>query len=336
MKKKISMRLLIFFQAIIVPTMLFILSLGIVVPNNATLFHVKAQHNEDVYIVSGNKDYYYETTYYRTKAAYNTHISKIKSTEKKRTLLTAFNSQSDEKEFICVASKRVWFIENINENGIVTESRLLKKNEVEQIKNNSSVYANSGDDTPMPRHPLIGGDAESAYYLDIDLYVYYNTIAHQYEVQACATWEAILVFPWQGSSGAAEENHDDFIAVTWGGNGELCGTYDNIVGTYYNNTAVTFIKDTSNSYSGFTWRFREKSGFLGKELESAIASISLNYVGDFDEKETNVKMTYIHTYGEIGGSVTFGVNSQGYAASVNLSQTTQQWKVEVDVHGIEY
>lgn len=53
-------------------------------------------------------------------------------------------------------------------------------------------------------------------------------------------------------------------------------------------------------------------------------------------KETNIRLTYVHTYQSTVGSISFQGGSSGVAAGVSLSSCDKQWQIEVDVPGIYY
>lgn len=100
---------------------------------------------------------------------------------------------------------------------------------------------------------------------------------------------------------------------------------------------MSFSRATSDSYVGYVWQFNEKSGFLGKEMEQAKATILIKKTGTLEGKETNVKMTYIHTYSKVSGSVTFSMDSTGKAAArLTLTETQDQWQIAIDIPGIKY
>ena len=54
-------------------------------------------------------------------------------------------------------------------------------------------------------------------------------------------------------------------------------------------------------------------------------------------KETSMKMTYIHTFDKLSGTVNFEVDKSGAAsAGVTLTTVEDQWTVEVDIPGVMY
>lgn len=312
-----------------------LLALSLILALSALLVHitptptyVNAQTQEKYSIVS-NDEYYAETTYFLTENAYqtsfiNTALAKTNSTQ-------VTKSQSNDKdEFVLAISKKVCVYEQTDALCDVVESRLLTKDEITKYSTNKSVNvcSSSNDD--------IGSDTEYMYYLTINMALTYNSSTMQYKITGTATWDDVLVWAWENNK-AAEEFFHDYIGITWGGNDTLISSSQSISGIYYGGNAVSFSKKTSNASAGYVWQFKEKSGYLGKEMKIATANVQIAKVGALENKQTSARMTYIHTYGTINGSVSINVNSNAtIAAGVTLSGTQKQWQVEIDVHGIEF
>lgn len=132
-------------------------------------------------------------------------------------------------------------------------------------------------------------------YLTVNFKVTYDTQTSLYEAEATASWQAKLT-PYAESFKSAEEFSDDFIAITWGGEGYIKSEEESFQGEYYNGKPVKGVGAVSNSYYGFAWAFREKSGLLGKEMKSAVAKVKFGSYKENQGKPAAVKMTYIHTY----------------------------------------
>ena len=109
-----------------------------------------------------------------------------------------------------------------------------------------------------------------------------------------------------------------------------------ITGKYYDNNLVNFVRTKYSPHMGCVWEFKEKTGYLGKEMEYANANVILTPENEYQGKATNIMMTYIHTYGKVGGSITISASTkQGLAAEVTLSETEKQWSLDVAI-GIKY
>ena len=125
-------------------------------------------------------------------------------------------------------------------------------------------------------------------------------------------------------------------ALTWGGDKTLAAQNRNITGEYYGGDTVEFRQSASDTYSGYVWYFIEQNGFFGKELENAKATATLKKVGESEGKETNAKLTYVHTYGELELGVGIGITTTGLAPSITVGASESYWQIEIDVSGIEY
>lgn len=290
--------------------------------------------NQSSYTITTDDGYHAETTYFLTKDAYQDYVDNIdySATLSEGTGNSTYakkNAVEDDGEFVIGAVQNVCVYEQTDEDGNVSESHLMTSEEIETFETSVST---ASDDVKIE----IDKDTESMYYLDISLYLVYSSGDNSFYVTGMAGWEDKLVWAWD-SNKAAEEDYFDYISLTWGGERMLKADYKNIYGTYYNGNAVSFSRKNSDSYAGYVWQFNEKSGYLGKEMKSSVARVNLKNVGTNEYRETNAKMTYIHTWGAIGGDVSFSVDSEGtFAAGVELSETEKQWQIEIDVSGLQY
>lgn len=287
----------------------------------------------DTFTVCSDDEYYSETTYFYNEKDFYNHAEsstpEVTTTPAtKRSTLASTNTQSD-NEFVMGVSKSVWVEERYDENGNTIESRLLKKNEI-----NSPNDYNDTLTTAATVVSNVGSDTTSKYRLTINLKVLHNETEEYYLVTGSASWKAELVWGWENDK-AAEEDADDVIGITWGGGEKVAATFSSISGIYHDNAGnVQFTKEISNSLGGYVWLFREKSGFWGKELKDATATIYLNSMSDTG-LFTNVKMTYIHTYNriDVSGNVSIG---DDLSLSLTPSIVQYSWQIQIDVFGIKY
>lgn len=320
-------------KAILMSVSLLVL-LAIVSVSVISLFNAK-DRVPDTYSVSNDGEYYSETTYYfseddyaerqqqraegQTSAASTRSVAAVESAE-----------QGQAGEFVGAAVKRVWVSETMDEQGTIVDSHLMTKQEVEEMQRlQSSITTFSSEE--------VGTDNASKYYLDIDLSVYYDEAANQYTAEGNAYWDDQLVWAWETDK-AAEEGYLDYIGISWGGDEELkCGSKSmSITGKYYDNNLVNFVRTKYSPHMGCVWEFNEKTGYLGKEMEYANANVILTPEYEYQGKATFIMMTYIHTYGKVGGSITISASTeQGLAAEVTLSETEKQWSLDVAI-GIKY
>ncbi len=319
------------------------------------------------YTVSSEEGgYYSETTYYLTEETYNGHAAKAaKNTGRQMSAASTSSAENTEdEEFVVGATKTVWVKETTDEEGNVTESRLLNKDEVEELRSAADNLNLGTDEDPEPTTPdavipyrpiggggggnpetLIGTANGNLYLLDISLKVVYNSSTEEYSATGQASWAEQLVW-FENEYMAAEESSFDYLAISWGGNGELKAKSKSISGKYYDgDAAVKFSTAKSDAYAGYVWQFNEKEGFLGDELENATANVTLVNVGAKQNKETSVKMTYIHTYDKFNHTPTFSFGVNGdlngmvtieKGVSVGLETVEDQWQIAIDVPNIEY
>lgn len=305
--------------------------------------------NQSTYTITSDDGYYAQTTYYLTEQAYQDYLDNVNSSvnlSAQTTNATSKNANAmdDEVEFVLAAVQTVCVYEQADNDGIVTESRLLTGEEIEVFRtsvNTVSTYSVI-DDTIISDNDIIypddtiGSDNESLYYLDIGMTVKYNSGTGQYIITGTASWKEEIVWPWE-SNKAAEEKYFDYLGITWGGDKDIIAHSHTITGNYYNGDSVSFAKQLSDSYVGYVWQFNEKSGYLGKEMEEATATVNISKYGASQNKETNAKLTYIHTYGVIEGNVSFTYGADGNAAAeLSLSETEKQWQIQIDISGIAY
>lgn len=280
----------------------------------------------DTYTVYADEDYYSESTYFTTESSFNSYLQASSCTA---VFSEATETLSNDIEFASAVAQSMWVYETEDESGLVKESRLLSKAEVDEIGNdNASINLLSSSETE------IGSDTESYYKLTIVLEVTHNLTGGYYSVVGTATWAKILSASTKKS---AEENFLDYIGLTWGGNGAFKASSYSASGKYYNGKTATMTRSISDAYSGYVWQFYEKSGYLGKELENATVQANISLIGAEQGKETNAKLTYIHTYGTTDSSVSISLSSNGgLAAGLSFSSSIKSWQIQIDVSGIPY
>ncbi len=180
----------------------------------------------------------------------------------------------------------------------------------------------------------VGDDSENHGTLDLYLVVYEDS-NHVYRCYGNADWD--MEFSWSGETIPATGK--DFIAFTWGGNGELKQKTKSFSGKYILGGNIPYSREKSDSYKGYCWQFDELNYnphiVDGADYIDTYVKLKKTY-SHFKNKETNVKLTYIHTYATVSGSVSFGVSHSGFACGVSLSSCPKQWQIEVEVPGLKY
>lgn len=276
---------------------------------NAKETEIEKERNiNNINVVCDDGEYYSETTYYYNQGQFAS--------------LYALSSIEDNEEFVMGVSKKVWVAETKNDEGLVADSRLLKKDELRQGDFETQVSAQSS---------YIGEDEEARYSLEIALTVVESNGV--YTAKAVARWENKAI--WGGEQ-TAEESRDDYLGLTWGGEGTLEKRNQSFTGVYYDGSTMNGSRALSDSYKGYVWQFREKTWFWGTMMKKATANVSISKVGTNEGKSTSIKLTYIHTYKEVNGTISFSYQNHKVVPQLTIGQKDNNWQIQVDVAGIRY
>lgn len=275
--------------------------------------------------------YYNETTYY-TKDA----LANLPAEEKVK-------PEGETGELVAIAKQKVYVVEVRDKDGNVKESRLMNKEEADKYKKEK---ANKKENTGEGDFSLLALSGDPAYdttskgELTIKFWVF-DRGNGEYSAYGDALWTNGT---WVGTDGYSfPDVGDDFLAITWGGSGSFKQYSKTISGNYqHDQGSISFSQAKADSYAGYCWQFAEtKSSFLSPtyfadEINSHIV-IKKTYPTVDQNKETAMKLTYVHTYQKTVGSINFGIDSKGVAAAgVTLTNTADQWQIEVDISGLEY
>lgn len=302
--------------------------------------------SSDSYTVCNDGEYYSETTYYYNEKEYENSVTELKQCNKKVRLRSAANAQSNEiteengGEFYCAVTEAVW-VEETAQEGVVADSRLLTKAEIDKCEAEYAIalqtYSAEESNLAEQNSPRSYEDSTSRYKLSITIVVNYYENTRRFDVDGLAMWESVWVWAWETET-SAEEYHDDYMGITWGG-GLLAETVSDMIGTYYDGGGnVSCGRTISNQTAGYVWAFHEKSGYCGKEMEIGWAAVKLIASG----QTLGVKLTYVHTYGSIEGEVSLGakiktvVDKDGVkieaelGPELTLSSKEKNWQIQVD------
>lgn len=259
--------------------------------------------------VSGS-DYYYEEVYAEGANALDViqDSGVIRHFDNIRT--------SESLEIVGAITKRVYVRETLDENSNIIDSRLMNKEEAEQYK---------------ARNTEVGNDSTVDGYLDIYLVVYKDA-QYNYSAYGTANWAN---GEYDSNTSESPAVGDDFIAITWGGDGELELQSESISGQYqYNQGDIDFSKAKSDSYNGYCWRFAEMKDLLlvnyFTDYVDCNVELSKTYSA-YRGQKTNVSLTYIHTYQKVVGDISFSAGIGEASAGVNLSSTDADWQIQVDI-----
>lgn len=324
-------------QSIVIVLLLTALILSIFI------FYISEQ-SYDYYTVYADDGYYSETTYLLNENSYHQYVQLQGANEEisQRNSLQTTSSIKD-YDFVGAIVKDVWVSEKTDENGVVIDSDLMTKNELDELRAVQASAQTLAQSTTLSTGETVVDRNEdskaSKYRLTIKLSLYHIMPDDKYYVVAKSSWKQEFVWFWMGEE-AAEEGSEDIMGVTWGGSGNIkaVGNYS-ISGRYYDGAGyVTFSSVEENRFGAYIWSFFEKSGWGGKELQEAAATLYLQSQTN-ENKETNIKFSYIHTYGsiDISGSVGVSMGSNpSVAPSLTINTTNNAWKIGIDCGGLFY
>lgn len=224
---------------------------------------------------------------------------------------------------VAAIEKKVFVSETTDKEGNVIDSHLMTASEVEQYREkleNPSLY----DST------IMGDENTSEGELTINLQLYRDENT-EYRAYGNAEWTYGI---YSGPGETTPDVGKDYVALTWGGDSNLVLDSKSINGQYqYNAGSISFSQAEADSYYGYCWQFNETKGSYYMDSLQAKATVSRVH-NTIEGNETAMRLTYIHTYQEVTGSISFEVSAEGAAASVELSNTPKSWQIEVDIPGI--
>lgn len=232
-------------------------------------------------------------------------------------------------EPVSATRQTVYVIDTLDSAGNVVESRLMTNQEVSEY--NARLSAGQ-----TRANTWVGEDGEDHQGGKLSIYlVVYKDSSRNYYAYGTADWENGV---YHGGVNGPSAGYD-FIALTWGGGGELKNSSSSdrsISGEYqYDQGAISFSRAQSDTYCGYCWQFDDTKGAYFADYIDCYAKLSQTYSG-YLGKETNIRLTYIHTYQAAVGTISFEGGSSGAAAGVSLSSCDKQWQLEIDVPSIFY
>lgn len=235
----------------------------------------------------------------------------------------------------------VYVKETFNDDGTLLESRLMNKQEVDAYKAEIAGRLQSGElvqESSNGVRSFPADDNTSQGELTITLTVY-DRGNNVYSGWADAQWtNGIWILP---DGEERPSNGKDYLAITWGGNGQFKQQSKSISGSYqYDQGAISFSQAQANSYAGYCWQFDETTwSILTRYYADSIGAhivIGKTYT-TLKNKETAMRLTYIHTYDKLSGTIDFSIDTSGEAAAgVSLTTVEDQWQIQVDISGLIY
>ena len=179
---------------------------------------------------------------------------------------------------------------------------------------------------------LVGRDSETLYNLNIGLKVLYDADADLYRVTATAEWKRAGYFT--KSERCAEDMCADYIVLRWGGDGALYADSENVYGEYRNGKQINFLTKSYDRGGRFVLQFNEKQ--KRSQMSFATAEFSLKKAGPNVGRETNVIMTYVHTYAELKKTVKIVFGRIASPNNISYSKSEDEWQIEINVSVIKY
>ena len=309
----------------------------------------------DSYTVYADDGYYSETTYYLTEEAYNEHSAEnapaTTQTRSTKQAMSSSQTENDDEQFVVAAEKTVWVEEISDENGALLESKLLSKQEIQDIKYfyDKNKTETVKEETPKIIKPVkagintlpeeeIGSENQSYYNFTMTAIVRYNNLLNLYYATTTFSWQDTFTFIFDISK-QAETQFRDCVAITWGGDENFVAQEHRIQGTYYDNSAMEYIQCDAEPTLGYAWEFHEqKNVFEGnKELKEGIASVTLKKKSsDYKNKQARVKFTYLHTYGALFGEIKVGIDKNGLEGALTITGSEDYWNMEIAIYGLNY
>lgn len=233
-------------------------------------------------------------------------------------------------DVVSASSQTVFVMNTLNDEGEVTESRLMTEQEVQDYNARTATSQNARANT------WVGEDGENHQGGKLSIYlVVYKDSSRNYYVYGTADWANGV---YSGGVNGPSSGYD-FMAISWGGNGELKNSSSSdrsISGIYqYGQGNISFSRAQSDAYRGYCWQFNDTKGIYFADYIDCYAKLQKTY-STYRGKQTSIRLTYIHTYQQAVGSVSFSGGNSGVAAGVSLSSCDKQWQIEVDIPGIYY
>lgn len=176
----------------------------------------------------------------------------------------------------------------------------------------SAAYAEEGSAPAAGEESLelIGEINQSYHRLSWQLCVFWNEVEGRFILIGDVAWEKDVVWFWE-SPYAAEEVYEDKVCFYLGEETGLHVADSSASGIYYGGGEVGIELLEAPQEEGFLigWRFHEKSGYLGKELEKATFRVELEGTIPPASRIFPANMRYIHTYSKNDPMVDFALST---------------------------
>lgn len=296
---------------IVVVAAVFVVVLAVSIPLTFANADVGAPEiDEDIF--GDNNDYYCEVTSYDTVDRFNEAMVANMGFFDSRTDITA-----EEKlgEFIAGVSKKVWVAETRMGDTVVS-SRLMSEEDIQSLERRGNASARGED------------------YYTLTLFLKVTDGDGLYRITTKAAWKNFVEYDGKQTF---DDFSEDVLAVNWGGEGYLARQDFNFVGKHANGADVVERRFVSDGYGAMAWAFVAKTWHYGAMMKYAGANVALkSYAEQPVGKQTNVQLTYVHTYLNDDFRVAVGEIGKDIAANVTTSGIANHWQLQLDVAGLIY
>lgn len=235
-------------------------------------------------------------------------------------------------EIVGISCPTLFIDETIDENGNVTDSKLMSEDEV-----NETILEMLNEPFDNKTREITGRKetTNSKGCLSYTFMVYNNkpSTGAKYSVSVVAKWSALgsAVSSTKAASG------DDYIGIFWGGNFVHTFAQNNkgISGTYDNGLPLICQLEGGVPNKSLAWGFSERAYLIGsyayaKNITAGAFLTKKTLTGKGNE--TSVTCQYVHTYQSFSGSVTVG--SSG--GSIGISGCPNKWSIASTISGLKY
>lgn len=215
---------------------------------------------------------------------------------------------------------------------IVTDSRLLSKDEVEAIGEDNFDDLNSESSTPDKNSRASNSRGK----LTISLSGTTNTSGNGVicNIGGLAKWDGFnfIVSPENNPAVGS-----DYCGFAWSGG--FSASNSTASATLDNGGVQKVYLSESTPNSGRVWEFNEYSAINSYKNYVKLANFGTKLSKSKLEGNGNkaeAVMKYIHTYQSTTGSISISASSSGIGSGFSLSNTSKQWSISATLTGIPY
>lgn len=242
----------------------------------------------------------------------------------------------DTKDIALVASATVFVsetYETIDDELVITSSRLLTKEEVDAIGEDNFNVRKTSTNRDIP----LTGNENNKGKLTIVILCYENyrtNTSSQYFLVGVAIWDGFYILPFDSRQPA---NGEDFIGFIWGGNFSPSDTQCNVRNTLGTTTDGTLVCAVPNIARA--WSFNEllpagDMDYFADQIDIG-ATLTKNQL-EGRGNTTEAVLQYIHTYSAVKGSISVSVSPENLSPGFSLSGCDKQWSIACPIGNLYY